>query len=372
MKILVDARELRTTSGRYVERLLHYLQQLDHEHEYVVLLKPRDLPGWKTTNPNFTKLPCPSKEFTFSEQAQLYRQIKNIAPDLVHFPLVQQPILYRGPVVTTIQDLTTIRFRNPTKQWLAFTIKQQVYKMVNKYAARKSKALITPTAFVKNDIAAYAHVPLEKITVTHEAADPIPDSPARPNIPNHDLQKSKFIMYLGRPLPHKNLWRLIEAFALLRRTRPDLLLVLAGKKDAMYDLIEQRARAAGLLDGVVFTGFVSEAELKWLYLHCQAYIFPSLSEGFGLPGLEAMLHGAPVVSSNATCLPEVHGNAAHYFNPLDVQDMAAKIGEVLDDPDLRQKLIAAGHKQAAKFSWKRMAEQTLAVYNKVLEQTKNA
>jgi glycosyltransferase involved in cell wall biosynthesis len=170
-------------------------------------------------------------------------------------------------------------------------------------------------------------------------------------------------------LPHKNLWRLIEAFALLRRTHPDLLLVLVGKKDAMYEQIAARAEKEGLRGGVVFTGFVSEAELKWLYLHCQAYIFPSLSEGFGLPGLEAMLHSAPVVSSNATCLPEVHGRAAHYFDPLNVDDMAAKIGEVLDDPKLRQKLITAGHKQAAKYSWKRMAEQTLAVYNRVLEDT---
>jgi glycosyltransferase involved in cell wall biosynthesis len=91
-----------------------------------------------------------------------------------------------------------------------------------------------------------------------------------------------------------------------------------------------------------------------------------LSEGFGLPGLEAMLHGAPVVSSDATCLPEVHGNAAHYFNPLSVSDMATKISEVLDNPVLRKELVAKGYQQVKKFSWKKMAEETLAVYNKVL------
>lgn len=366
MKILVDARELRTSSGRYVERLLHYLQQIDHDHDYVVLLKPQDMAGWQVTNPRFIKKPCPYKEFTFSEQTKLLRQINDLAPDLVHFPFVQQPVLYRGPVVTTIQDLTTIRFRNPTKQWLVYTAKQQVYKWVNKYVARKSKALITPTKFVKKDIAQYARVPLKKITVTYEAADEIPGSPAL--LPRHNLQNSKFIMYLGRPLPHKNLWRLIEAHALLRHKYPTLRLVLAGKKDAMYDLIEERARKEGLLSGLVFTGFVSEAELKWLYMHCSAYVFPSLSEGFGLPPLEAMLNGAVVASSNATCLPEVNGSAAHYFDPLDVQDIAAKISELLDDPELRKKLVAVGRKQAAKYSWKRMATQTLAVYNKALEQ----
>jgi len=367
MHIVIDARELRTTSGRYVERLLHYLQQVDTVHDYTVLLKPQDMAGWRVTNSRFRKIACPYKEFTFSEQLQLYKQIKNLNPDLVHFPFVQQPILYRGRVVTTIQDLTTIRFRNPTKQWLLFTIKQQVYKWVNTYVARKSKALITPTEFVKKDIAQYATVPLQHITVTHEAADPIPDSPTPlKNIQNHNLQNSKYIMYLGRPLPHKNLWRLIEAHSLLRQKYPNLLLVLAGKKDAMYTIIEERARKQGLFDGIIFTGFVSEPELKWLYQHCEAYVFPSLSEGFGLPALEAMMHGAPVASSNATCLPEVYGSAAHYFDPMNVNDMAQKIDDILSDPNLRKKLVAAGKQQAAKYSWKRMAEQTLAVYDIVL------
>jgi glycosyltransferase involved in cell wall biosynthesis len=145
-------------------------------------------------------------------------------------------------------------------------------------------------------------------------------------------------------------------------------LVLAGKKDQNYKLIEAKAKEGNLLDGVIFTGFVSEGELRWLYENCSAYIFPSLSEGFGLPGLEAMMHGAPVVSSNATCLPETHGDAAHYFDPLDTEDIAKKISEVLDDIKLRKELIEKGKKQAAKYSWRRMAEQTLAVYNKVLEQ----
>ncbi|HEX7963740.1 MAG TPA: glycosyltransferase family 1 protein [Candidatus Saccharimonadales bacterium] len=367
-KIVIDARELRTSSGRYVERLLHYLQQIDHEHDYVILLKPQDMDGWRVTNPRFVKVACPFKEFTFSEQTALNAQITNIAPDLVHFPFAQQPVRYRGPVVTTIQDLTAIRFRNPTKNWLAFTLKQLVYKWVIRCVAQKSRLLIAPTEFVKQDVAAYAHVPLDKITVTLESADPIPDSPAPPkNIQSHDLQKSKYIMYVGRPQPHKNLWRLIEALALLRKQYPDLLLVLVGKKDAMYNLIEERARREGLLDGVVFTDFVSEANLRWLYEHTQAYIFPSLSEGFGLPAMEAMHCGAPVVSSNATCLPEVYGDAPLYFDPLSVEDMTAKISQVLDDPALRKKLIAAGHKQAGKYSWKRMAEQTLAVYNKALK-----
>jgi hypothetical protein len=167
--IAIDARELRTSTGRYVERLLHYLQQIDTSHRYTVLLKPKDMDGWTPTNPNFTKLACPYKEFTFSEQLGFYHQLEQHNPDLVHFPMVQQPVLYRGKVVTTMQDLTGIRFSNPTKNPVIYTIKQAVYKWVNKRVAHKSDELITPTEFVKQDVAAYTGVNPAKITVTYEA-----------------------------------------------------------------------------------------------------------------------------------------------------------------------------------------------------------
>jgi glycosyltransferase involved in cell wall biosynthesis len=118
-------------------------------------------------------------------------------------------------------------------------------------------------------------------------------------------------------------------------------------------------------EGIEFTGFITDAQLKWLYQHTACYVFPSLSEGFGLPGLEAMIHGAPVASSDATCLPEINGDGAIYFNPRDVKDMTAKISTVLSDKKLAYDLIYKGKKQASKYSWQRMAKQTLEVYKKV-------
>ena len=201
----------------------------------------------------------------------------------------------------------------------------------------------------------------DKITVTPLAADPI----LKHGEPVDSLMHYEFIMYVGRPLPHKNLERLLEAFTALQLQRPNLYLALAGKKDSNYQRIENIVRAKGI-PNVIFTDFVTDQQLRWMYEHCLAYVFPSLSEGFGLPGLEAMLHGAPVVSSNATCLPEVYGEAAHYFNPLDVQAMATAINEVLTNSTLRQQLILAGKAQAAKYSWQRMAEQTLVIYRQAL------
>ena len=364
-KIVIDARELRTSTGRYVERLIHYLQLVDRGHEYIVLLYPKDMDSWVATNPRFTKVACPHKEFTFSEQLGYKRQLQEINADLVHFAMIQQPVLYKGRAVTTMQDLTTMRFRNPSKNPLVFTIKQWVYRWVVKRVARSSDIIITPTQFVKEDVANFTHVNPEKITVTYEAADVITEAAE----PVAGLEGKRFIMYVGRPMPHKNLERLIEAFASLQKNQPDLHLVLAGKKDANYERHAERVRRAGIAN-VVFTDFISDGQLRWLYEHTMAYVFPSLSEGFGLPPLEAMTHGAPVVASNASCIPEVCGEAAYYFNPFSVEDMAAKIAEVLSDPVLREDLCEKGRAQVKKYSWQRMAEQTLEVYNRVLDSRK--
>ncbi|HET8992090.1 MAG TPA: glycosyltransferase family 1 protein [Candidatus Saccharimonadales bacterium] len=360
-RIVIDARELRTSTGRYVERLLFYLQQMDNKNKYKVLLKPEDMEGWRPNNTNFEKIACSIKEFTFAEQTDLKKQIEGLKPALVHFPIVQQPVRYKGAAVTTIHDLTTLRFINPAKNPIVFRIKQKVYAYIIKTAAHKSKFVITPSNFVKEDLLDYTKVDESKIVVTYEAADYITD----PSEPVLELEGMKFLMYVGRPTPHKNLWRLIEAYALLKKKYPKLKLALAGKKDFNYMQIEQKVKEKGIR-GVIFTDFISEGQLKWMYEHCEAYVFPSLSEGFGLPGLEAMVHGAPVASSNASCLPEIYGKAAKYFDPKDVNDMFESIDELLSDPILKKKLISEGKKRAQEYSWETMAKQTLEVYKRAL------
>lgn len=360
-KIVIDARESGTSTGRYIDKLVEHLHKLNPPHDIILLTKGKRMEFFANIAPSFTVLEAPFKEFTFSEQLGFGRQLNGLGADLVHFGMVQQPVLYRGRVVTTIHDLTTARFNNPDKNPVVYYLKQQVYKWVIKKAARKSAAVITPTRYVKDDLIAFTGIDPAKVSVTYEAADFISDAPVTVN----GLSAKQFIMYVGRPTPHKNLERLIEAYARLQAQHPDLLLVLAGKKDANYQRIEARVRARGLT-GIVFTDFVSDAQLRWLYENCRAYVFPSLSEGFGLPGLEAMVHGAPVVASQATCLPEVYGEAAHYFNPLDVRSMADAINAVLTDKALRDSLVENGKRQAAKYSWQRTAEQTLAIYEQVL------
>jgi glycosyltransferase involved in cell wall biosynthesis len=271
--------------------------------------------------------------------------------------------VYPGRVVTTMHDLTTLRFDNPVKQRLVYKAKQKVYFLVNYIAAHKSLKVITPTRYVKDDVVKALRISPEKVTITYESADKITEAAE----PVMSVSGKKFIMYVGRPTPHKNLWRLVEAFRIIRKTHPDIYLVLAGKRDSNYNNIADRIKSEQIAN-IIFTGFVSDGQLRWLYEHASLYVFPSLSEGFGLPGLEAMHYGVPVVSSNATCLPEVYQDAAAYFDPLDVSDIAQKIGDVLDDKELAIKLSKSGLDQVTHYSWERMAEQTLAIYKEALQE----
>lgn len=362
MKVAIDARESGSSTGRYIDKLVENLYRLKPEFEIVLLAKPERINYLKQIAPDFKAIECPYKEFSLGEQIGLLRQLNNLKPDLVHFGMTQQPAFYKGKVVTTIHDLTTARFDNPAKNPTIFKLKQTVYRWLIKKVAKKSQKLISSSEFVKNDVAQYAQIDPAKIEVIYEAADKIEAAPK----PIAELASQKFIMYVGRANPHKNLNRLIEAFTEVIKSHPDLKLVLAGQPDKNFELLESYVQEQNLTNQVLFLGWVSDGQLRWLYENTAAYVFPSLSEGFGLPGLEAMIHGAPVVSSNETCLPEIYGDAAHYFNPLDVDDMAAKISEVLDNFQLSTNLIARGKAQAAKYLWQTTAKQTLEVYESIL------
>jgi glycosyltransferase involved in cell wall biosynthesis len=359
--IVIDARESGTSTGRYVDKLVEYLYKLKPKYEFTILTKPRRVDYLKKVAPGFNIVEANFKEFTFAEQLAFKKQLDALGADLVHFGIVQQPVRYSGKVVTTVHDLTTTRFRNPDKNPIIFTVKQQVYRWLNKEVAKKSEYIIVPTEYIKNDLVQFASIKPSKIVVTLESADFIEDEPK----PFAELRDKKFIMYIGRPTPHKNLDRLVEAFKLVHETHPDLYLALAGKTDSNYRALAQKV-ADKNIPNIIFTDFVSDGQLRWMYEHCVAYVFPSLSEGFGLPGLEAMAHGAPVISSDATSLPEVYGDAAHYFYPYHTKEIANAINEIVENGKLRDELIAKGKEQVKKYSWLTMAEQTLAVYDKVL------
>lgn len=366
MHIAIDARIINSSTGRYVERLLHYLEQVDRVNDYTVLVRAKDETFWTPTGENFRVRVADFDNYSLAEQTGFKRLLDDLAPDLVHFCMPQQPVLYTGRVVTTIHDLTLLNTYNSDKNWLVYRFKQLVGHFVFKRVAKKSDLVLTGTEYVRRRVIEFANIPENKIVVTPESADKPDIAPE----PYEDLVGTDYIMYVGSQSDYKNIRRLMVAHQDLLVDHPDLRLVLVGKTTGVNGRPAGRNQAWAAkkrFKNILFTGFVLDEKLSWLYAHTSAYIFPSLSEGFGLPGLEAMLHGAPVISSDATCLPEVYGAAAEYFEPTDTTDMAAAIRRVIDDPERRNELIKAGHVQAKKYSWRRMAEQTHQAYMTVLK-----
>jgi len=354
--IAIDARIINSSTGTYVERLLHYLQQIDKSSKYSVLLLPKDVDFWKPTPDNFTVKVADFDNYSFAEQIGFKRFLDKLSPDLVHFCMPQQPIFYKGAHVTTFHDLTLLRTYSSDKNWLAFHFKQLIGRFVFKRVLKTSKFILTPSRYTKNELLKFSNISADKIAVTPESADVFIDK-----LVPYKHPFAEFIMYVGQQSDHKNIRRLGDAHQKLLQSHPNLGLILVGVINTKANLNKKYFKKKGYKN-IEFTGFLPDSQRDWLYTNAAAYVFPSLMEGFGLPGLEAMGYGAPVVSSNATCLPEVYNNAAHYFDPYDTNAMAQAIDRVISDEKLRHKLVAEGYKQIVKYSWLRTAKQTHGVY----------
>jgi len=363
--IVIDARIRRASTGRPIDRLVEYLQDIDHRNNYTILVQPDDT--WEMHSPNFKTVPCKYAQFSLNpfEQLGFARQLYQLKPDLVHFTMTQQPLLYFGNIITMTHDTTMYNFirRGDTPAAL-FAIKMALYKFLVWWSHRKSKKIVVPTNTVAKEFIERQPFTKDKLVVINEAAEPA--SAFEPKRPSAVQEDDQFIMYVGTAFPHKNLPMLVRAFELLHKQNPQLKLVFVGKREKHYDELAALIEKSPARDSIIITGFVSDEELSWLYAHTRAYVFASLSEGWGLPPLEAMAHGAPVISSDASVMPEVYGDAAYYFDPRDSQDMAAKINDVLQDNLLRSKLIQNGYEQLKKYSWTKWAQENLDVYEEVL------
>ncbi|MDQ3123761.1 MAG: glycosyltransferase family 4 protein [bacterium] len=362
--IVIDARIRPSSTGRYADRLLEHLQKLDSENRYTILLDPQD--SWQAAAPNFTTLTCPFEKFSFNPLDQLTygRFLRKLQPDLVHFTMTPlEPVFYRGLRVTTTHDLTMLRFTRAGRLPLPLHwLRMAGYRFLFWYSHRASKKIIAISNFVKQDLIKLHPFAEDKTEVILESSEPPLPGKSQPLTGF----KQPFIMHVGSPFPHKNIERLVDAFELLKAKHPDLQLVLAGKREYYFKLLSESISTNKFKNDIIIPGFVSDAELKWLYENTSCYVLPSLSEGFGLPGLEAMAHNAPVASSNTTCLPEIYGEAAAYFDPFDINDITAVVDKILTDSSYANKIRTLGQERLGLFSWEKMAKDTLAVYRKVL------
>lgn len=363
--IVIDARIRRASTGRVVDKLIENLQDIDPVNRYTVLLEPDD--PWKPKAENFVVEKCKYAQFSFNplEQIGFAWQLYRLKPGLVYFAMTQQPLLYFGKIITMTHDLTMFRFTRAGRypQWIHF-IRMALYHVLFRWSHWKSTKIITPTKYVAKDLAKYQPSTKKKTVVIYEASDHLVNIKAKPA----KGVKKPFIFHVGSPFPHKNIKRLLQAFEIVKEQNPDLMLVIGGKKERYYKELEKWAKKCpvSVRKSILFYGFVPDEEMRWMHQNALGYVLPSLSEGFAIPGLEAMANDCPLISSNATCLPEVFGKGAHYFDPYDVPDIARAIQEVLRNDSLQRDLIKNGRIRVRQFSWDKMTKETLALYNKLL------
>ncbi|MDP2860213.1 MAG: glycosyltransferase family 1 protein, partial [bacterium] len=286
---------------------------------------------------------------------------------------INAPLFYFKKYAITVHDLIKHYSRGPeTTTHLAgfYWLKYAGYLMASWWLTRLAKKIICPSEYVKKEIEQTYPFAKGKTAVTYEAASKTFLKPKKDfSLPAAKLLKEKnlekpFAIYVGNAYPHKNLERLVEAVKLINQKGFSLQLAIVCGRGAFYErlgnLIEKKEMAAK----VKMLGFVGDEDLLMLYHEAAVYTFPSLMEGFGIPPLDAMACGLPVVSSNASCLPEIYGEAAYYFNPESVGEMTEAITRVLTDESLRKQLIKNGYERIKLYSWRKMAKETLSVYKK--------
>ncbi|HEX5473020.1 MAG TPA: glycosyltransferase family 1 protein [Vicinamibacterales bacterium] len=370
MRIAIDARKLRDYGiGTYVRNLLRQLARIDRASEYVLLCQQQDCQMAAELGENFRAVPESSPAYSIREQFRVPLDVRRERANLFHAPHYVLPALTPCRSVVTIHDCIHLRFPQYLPNRLGYAYARTSLWMATHRAAR----VLTVSQASKRDILRYFKVPESRIDVIYNAIDARfweePSAEDMERVRQRYRLDAPFILYAGNIKPHKNLERLIEAFQLLRPALPGAFkgvqLLIIGDEISKYATLRRAVHRYKLHKYVRFFGFVPDQTLAALYRLADAFVFPSLYEGFGLPPLEAMASGTPVITSNVSSLPEVVGDAALLIDPYEPQAIADAIARVLSDTALRADLRARGLERARAFSWERSIRRVREIYDEV-------
>lgn len=355
MRVLIDCRMADWSGiGRYTTGLVRALASRgDIELVQVVAA------GGSTPAMNAEAVSAKAHPFTPAGGFELGRIARRVTPDVTHCLHFPTPVPARHPLVVTIHDLTPILVpgaMRPFPHGIA-------YRLWNSRASKIADGMVTPSACTATDVQRLFPSAAHKVRVTPEAADDFTGGSIGALPPA--AVEAPYILSMGNARPHKDLPTLLRAFEMISAKHPSMRLLLVGAETPDF-VASVLADAPRIASRVRFTGRVSDPELRALYANAIAFAFPSTYEGFGLPPLEAMSFGAPVICSDAASLPEVVGGAALVFPAGDVAALARSLTVVVDDPALRHELRTRGLARAATFTWDRTARETIAVYREVL------
>ncbi|MGA2877991.1 MAG: glycosyltransferase family 1 protein [Bryobacteraceae bacterium] len=392
LRIALDTRRVADFGiGTYIRNLVRALARVDDRNQYQLITTERVVPEFSDLPPNFETAIFPGANKGGTAQrglAQIHYGLflRKLEADLFHIPLNAVPLLMPKPYLVTIHDMSTLLFASQ----LGF--RNRLRRFYLRRGLLRADRVMAVSMATCRDVESVLGIPASRMRVVYNAPDPTfhaPSAPAMarvhgeefgypPGFPT-EIQRVldryrihyPFLLYVGRTNPQKNIPRLVEAFAVLRgeiQDHPmyrDLRLLIIGDEISRYPALRHAVIHSRVEDTVRFLGFVPIDTLRAFYQAASAFVFPSLYEGFGLPPLEAMACGTPVVCSSVSSLPEVVGDAAEIVNPENVFDIARGMREVLLDGQRRSQLVERGFEQARRFSWERTAQQVLDAYEEI-------
>lgn len=373
MKIVVDARlygPKGTGIGKYTEKLIEKLQELDKKNGYFIFLNKGSWYQFNAKALNFEKVMVDAPFYSLREQAFIPAAISKIKPDIVHFTHFNVPLLYSGKFIVTIHDVVTKDFsgvRTTTKSLPVYLLKRVGYELTLRQAVGRASKIIVPSNYVKNRLIKSFPSIKAKTKVIYEGVDQDKSKINQKKSSVGDTKqilykygiKKPYLVYVGNFYPHKNVENLLQALQFVDKKYH---LVLVGERNIFLERVLKIAQKLKVENRIITTGFVPDDELQVLYKESSAFISPSLSEGFGLPGLEAFASGCPVVCSDIPVFREIYADAAYYFDPKDPKDIASKLELIIKNSKLKIELREKGFEQVKKYSWRKMAQETLKVY----------
>jgi glycosyltransferase involved in cell wall biosynthesis len=379
MRIAIDIRRMYEFGlATYIRNVVRTLGRIDSLNEYFLVGAASRFEQLGELPENFHFLPLQNAEATFATYIEMHKVIAAHEVDLIHVPhTFWRPLISKAPYVITVHDLLDYMYRARTNNGLRRTMHSYMTQRVMHNAAR----IFAVSNFTKRDVARYFNVEPAKIEVVYNALDESfqrghSTAEEQAMVRGRYQVDSPFLLYAGRISPHKNVARIIEAFSALKAELakdgafPDLKLIIIGDEVSKNPDIRRAVIRSGMQHDVRFLGYVSIDVLRIFFDMAKVFVFPSLYEGFGLPPLEAMAHGTPVVASNTSSLPEVVGNAALMVNPENVFEISRALQRVLTDQSLRERMKAAGIEQAQHFSWDTSVHRMIRVYEEVLDEHK--
>lgn len=374
--------------GRYIEQLTKELFQQDRTNEYILFLREPVYSRYQVPGTRFRKVRAPERWYGLAEQVTFPLRLWRAKLDLLFVPQFNVPLFVPCPFVVTIHDVTQLFMPGPLQVHSAF--RRWAFRIVFGSALKRARAVIAVSEYTKNEIIKHFRADPKKLHVIYEGPgligladqreirNPRSDLPAEASAKggirnsfefrdsNFEIPHGEYLLAVGVWRPHKNFTGLLDAFALLRKRDEfsSLKLVLVGEEDPRYPEVRERIAALGLRSSVLTPRVSDDTALAQWYKGARAVVVPSLYEGFGFVGLEALSFGVPVVASNTAALPEILNGAAIYFDPRDPHDMAWALARVLRDAEERRRILAAAPEILSRYSWERAARQTLEVFVK--------